>query len=933
MKKKRGFTLVELLAVICLISVITLIAVPVVMNILREIKASAFKSSVENTLKAIEFGKVDNKKLKANPSYITESNIKKEIGIDGSKYKNLELSKQDKKLYIYVEGIDDYDGLAACGTYGDVKISKDNDCIRIEKFDDTRIQELINQDYIPIADATELNNIRDNKDNTFGSGTKWEGTYRGGLDKKYVQVNDIDVSNEFKTFVPLGSRPYVNLGEEQPGDIFTGVYNGLGYIIDNLNINQTNPDIPVGLFSTSSGEITNVVIRNARVFKTKSTKVMPTGILVGRLIDNGTLSQIDIKGVVKSSGKRSQKIGGIIGIVDKFNTKELSNLYFDGYVQNEDGKAGGIIGSVENFNEFSIKDSTAKGYYYSEGENQTGGIIGIVMPDYLNLDEDGVEANALEGDTSPRREERSMSDMVFANKVTMDNCKFYGNITSSGIDRPGTAGLIGFVGFLNNIEVKNATVEANIESAGKKVAGIIGAMESTLNINFSNLTVNGNYKGSKHVGGVGGRYVHFDMFKIKDLNVNGNIYSANSMGGGVVGEIGGGIDYGLFLESGPKFDHVVRRDNALLFDNINIDVVIDGKNEVNRFDYISENERYGGISGHIKNIKNITIQNCDANILVDVFAKKVGGVIGELQSTEVATLKNMNINIINDNLATKAGGVVGSVQVAKPITIQDVIIRGRLNLSSNPKYRQLYSNHVGSIVGEMGTWNLSVSNLPIELNINNCISYVDIATKGNHIGGLFGGAHIRTTVPTVNISNSAYHGNITTENTIYFSNGNNFYQDHSYSYVGGLIGHTVYGSITNSYATGSIRNKIVNSDFRCSNSSDNGGNPVFTKHGSGGLVGLVEKSLTINNSYSAMDYKILNNDGSLYNGAGINAVGGSTDKITSTNVYYDSSLTSYTDTLGTGKTTNELKQGTLTGFDSSVWAFTNGEYPKLKIEE
>ena len=100
MKKKRGFTLVELLAVICLISVITLIAVPVVMNILREIKASAFKSSVENTLKAIEFGKVDNKKLKANPSYITESNIKKEIGIDGSKYKNLELSKQDKKFLV-----------------------------------------------------------------------------------------------------------------------------------------------------------------------------------------------------------------------------------------------------------------------------------------------------------------------------------------------------------------------------------------------------------------------------------------------------------------------------------------------------------------------------------------------------------------------------------------------------------------------------------------------------------------------------------------------------------------------------------------------------------------------------------------------------------------------------------------------------------------
>ena len=46
-RNKKGFTLIELLSIIVILGVIALITVPVVSNIMKDMKKKAFKSSVD----------------------------------------------------------------------------------------------------------------------------------------------------------------------------------------------------------------------------------------------------------------------------------------------------------------------------------------------------------------------------------------------------------------------------------------------------------------------------------------------------------------------------------------------------------------------------------------------------------------------------------------------------------------------------------------------------------------------------------------------------------------------------------------------------------------------------------------------------------------------------------------------------------------------
>ena len=54
MKKKKGFTLIELIAVLVIMAIIALIVTPLVMNIIRKARAAADRRSVDAYGRSIE---------------------------------------------------------------------------------------------------------------------------------------------------------------------------------------------------------------------------------------------------------------------------------------------------------------------------------------------------------------------------------------------------------------------------------------------------------------------------------------------------------------------------------------------------------------------------------------------------------------------------------------------------------------------------------------------------------------------------------------------------------------------------------------------------------------------------------------------------------------------------------------------------------------
>lgn len=192
----------------------------------------------------------------------------------------------------------------------------------------SEISEMIEvNNYVPVASASELNSLRNDISQLMGVGTRWENYYETGLDKKYVQVKDIDLSS-YSNFNKIGET---TVGLEI-------VYDGAGFEIRNLKINiiQSN----VGLFSFLS---VNGIISNVRLFG-------------------------DI------SATSSTNIGGIVGRMEGL----INNSYFEGSV-NGGYNVGGIAGScrktiynssVNNSEIFGINN--VGGF---SGDNQTSSLI------------------------------------------------------------------------------------------------------------------------------------------------------------------------------------------------------------------------------------------------------------------------------------------------------------------------------------------------------------------------------------------------------------------------------------------------------------------------------------------------------------------------------------------------------------------------------
>jgi type IV pilus assembly protein PilA len=120
--KNKGFTLVELLAVIVILAVILAIAIPSISNIMNTSTKNAFESDAKMLLKQIDYKTMEDSAL--NPSSITESNITTALGLSNANYQTVSVSTLKGRPYVVLVGKNKWDGLVAYGIYTDIKVTE-----------------------------------------------------------------------------------------------------------------------------------------------------------------------------------------------------------------------------------------------------------------------------------------------------------------------------------------------------------------------------------------------------------------------------------------------------------------------------------------------------------------------------------------------------------------------------------------------------------------------------------------------------------------------------------------------------------------------------------------------------------------------------------------------------------------------------------------
>ena len=110
MDKKKGFTLVELLAVIVILALIALIATPIILNVINDAKKQAAKDSAYGYMDAVEkyivSSELEDKSIKDGTYRVEELN--KKISVKGSTPDNGNIEIKNSSVKSYDIGIDGY---------------------------------------------------------------------------------------------------------------------------------------------------------------------------------------------------------------------------------------------------------------------------------------------------------------------------------------------------------------------------------------------------------------------------------------------------------------------------------------------------------------------------------------------------------------------------------------------------------------------------------------------------------------------------------------------------------------------------------------------------------------------------------------------------------------------------------------------------------
>ena len=366
--KRKGFTLVELLAVIVILAIIALITTVVVINIIETVKIRKYKVEEKSLEKAAEL-------------YYTNSQIfpfHDEISLNTLVEKG------------FINSVKDIGNGSTC----EGKVIKDNNgelkgCLKCSNY--------VTEGCGYVKDDEKDDDKKDDdeiKDENLGiiCGSGTEEDYDNQKECHIKSVEDLVafsyLVNSGKTFE--GKTVYLDKdlnmilnGNFEPigtsTNQFEGKFDGNAHTISNLMINRPNED-NVGLF----GSIVGISSSNPAT-------------IVGLNVEN-----------ISVIGK--SYVGGIVGYVDKFST--IKEVTVNGDIKGTGNYAGGIIGSSQPYTNLTSAIVNAN----VEGNKYVGGLAGSGNSTYSGI----VEGGTIKGESNVYGSGNGISNSyINGNNVTL----------------------------------------------------------------------------------------------------------------------------------------------------------------------------------------------------------------------------------------------------------------------------------------------------------------------------------------------------------------------------------------------------------------------------------------------------------------------------------------------------------------------------------
>ena len=237
-------------------------------------------------------------------------------------------------------------------------------------------------DAIPIACWEDLQAIGSASSYTFASGTEYETTTEGGLDKNYVQVANINMENK-DNWTPIG---WIN---ETTGLPFTGHYNGNFRFIKSMTINHPG-QFDMALFYENTGMISNTMLLNVNVQGLNNAASL--AVLNSGLVENCVaVGQVTLTGNIGSGLVAVNELGGSI-VNSAFKGNVTGNQTTAGFVADNKGTvedcyfAGTVTGGdyLAGFVADSEDGSVIHCYSQAAVTSTTGQLVGAFIQNSTN---------------------------------------------------------------------------------------------------------------------------------------------------------------------------------------------------------------------------------------------------------------------------------------------------------------------------------------------------------------------------------------------------------------------------------------------------------------------------------------------------------------------------------------------------------------------